>query len=94
MLRGERKPSPETLEVIAHALHLPIETVYQAAGILPPNPDADPWLDEMNHRLQQLTGSRRSMAERLLKGLEEEETQAAQAEDHPRPAPKLRPAEK
>jgi transcriptional regulator with XRE-family HTH domain len=36
VLNRERVPSPETLDIIAHALGLPPETVYRAAGLLPP----------------------------------------------------------
>jgi transcriptional regulator with XRE-family HTH domain len=54
MLRGERKPSPETLETIAHALRLPTETVYQAAGILPPDPASDPLTEEILYIARQL----------------------------------------
>jgi transcriptional regulator with XRE-family HTH domain len=39
ILNGDRKPSPETLEAFAHALKLPPEEVYRAAGLLPPDVD-------------------------------------------------------
>lgn len=38
ILSGERQPAPETLEAIARALSLPPETVFRAAGLLPPRP--------------------------------------------------------
>jgi transcriptional regulator with XRE-family HTH domain len=50
MLRGERKPSPETLSAIARALKLSDETVFQAAGILKPRPE----LDEHRSRFETL----------------------------------------
>ncbi len=53
ILRGERKPSPETLEAISKALKLPVETVFQAAGILPTrNSDLSPKKRELLNRLE------------------------------------------
>lgn len=92
VLSSQSKPAPETLESIARALRLPQETVFRAAGLLPPSPSSDPWLDEQNYRLQKLTGLRRSLAERLLKGLEDDEIQAAQEEEAA--GRKLKPAER
>lgn len=41
LLRGERNPNPETLTAIARALRLPPETVFRAAGLLPPVSEVD-----------------------------------------------------
>jgi transcriptional regulator with XRE-family HTH domain len=91
IMNGTRNVGQDTLIAIAHGLHLSRETVFRAAGLLPPTTD-DPWVDEQAYRLKNLTGSRRSMAESLLKSLEEQEIQAAQeAEAANR---KLRPVER
>lgn len=37
ILNNEREASPETLQAIARALKLPIELIYQKAGLLPPS---------------------------------------------------------
>lgn len=37
ILRGERSVGNDTLIAIAHALNIPPETVFRAAGILPPS---------------------------------------------------------
>jgi transcriptional regulator with XRE-family HTH domain len=78
--RQRTKPDSDMLNSIARALKLSPDEVFRAAGILPPQRDADPWVSEQTYRIQGLTGARRSMAERLLKSLEEEEQQAAEAE--------------
>lgn len=40
---------------IARALHLPPETVFRAAGLLPPEPEYVPLLDEWNAVFYELT---------------------------------------
>ncbi len=72
ILNSERSPANETLELIAHALKLPPETVFRAAGILPPASD-DPWADEMAFKLAELDPAKRAMAERLIQALAEQE---------------------
>lgn len=72
-LVGESKsPNPEALRAIASALKLPPETVFRAAGILPPASD-DPWADEMAFKLAELDPAKRAMAERLIQALAEQE---------------------
>lgn len=68
-----RIPDDVALRKIARAFELPPETVYRAAGLLPP-PIDDPWVDDMSHKISQLTGQRRQMAENLLNSLLEMET--------------------
>lgn len=36
VLKAERTATPKTLEAIAHALRIPTEDIFRAAGILPP----------------------------------------------------------
>lgn len=60
-----RIPDESALRQIAKALKLSPESVFRAAGILPPSVE-DPWVAKMNHKIELLTGPRREMAERLL----------------------------
>ena len=41
LINHERTPSPETLSSIATALQLPPETIFRAAGLLPPEAEAE-----------------------------------------------------
>ena len=67
-----RIPDDAALRKIAKAFKFPPEIVFRAAGILPPTME-DPWAERMNHKIGQLNGSRREMAERLLDTLLEEQ---------------------
>lgn len=58
---------------ISAASGIPLATVYSKAGILPPDPGRDPWVEAQKEIISQLTGPRRSLAERLLQGLLDEE---------------------
>jgi transcriptional regulator with XRE-family HTH domain len=74
-----RTPDEAALRKIARAFKTSPETVFRAAGILPPQVE-DPWLHEITYKASQLKGSRRDMAARLLDTLldqQEEEEQAA-----------------
>lgn len=73
ILNGERSPKNETLKAIARSLKLSNETVFRAAGLLPPKPEEDQWVDEQSHKLSLLTPDKRSIAEKLLNALLEED---------------------
>jgi transcriptional regulator with XRE-family HTH domain len=73
ILSGERKPANATLEAIAKALKLPPAQVFEAAGILPPKGDTDPWVEKMSHILEMLNPENREMAERLIETMVEQE---------------------
>jgi transcriptional regulator with XRE-family HTH domain len=82
LLSGEHKPANKTLNAIARALNLPLEEVYQAAGVLPPNPSNDPWIDEQLHLLRQIPPNMRATAARVIESFAnadevERESQAA-----------------
>jgi len=47
-------PTPETLNSIATALKLPTETVFRAAGLLPPKPELDQKIEDLNHLMREL----------------------------------------
>lgn len=51
---GNREMGPDTALAIARALNIPPEAVFRAAGLLPPEPKADPILERVNHLLSQL----------------------------------------
>jgi transcriptional regulator with XRE-family HTH domain len=61
------------LTKIAHAFKYPPEIVFRAAGLLPTNPDEDPWVEEMIYKLSQIPPELRPMAGRLINGLVEED---------------------
>jgi transcriptional regulator with XRE-family HTH domain len=50
IISGRRKVGSEVARAIADALKLPPEQVFRAAGILPPEKDDDPWVEEMSHK--------------------------------------------
>lgn len=54
LLNGGRNPRPETIKAICKALGVPTEEGYRAAGLLPPDPDADPLRDTIAHLFDQL----------------------------------------
>ena len=54
ILNGLRKPSPETLTAFAKSLHLAPETVFRAAGLLPPEQELDPIDEELLNLFDQL----------------------------------------
>lgn len=46
IINREQGPGEESLTAFAHALNLPPEEVFRAAGKLPPDPDKPPGFDE------------------------------------------------
>lgn len=55
VLTGTRGPGNDLCLAIARALRLPPETVFRAAGLLPPEPEYVPLLDEWNAVFYELT---------------------------------------
>lgn len=55
IMNGTRGVGEETLNGIARALQLPPETVFRAAGLLPPEPEYVPLLDEWTAVFYELT---------------------------------------
>ncbi|PKN91074.1 MAG: hypothetical protein CVU44_20885 [Chloroflexi bacterium HGW-Chloroflexi-6] len=84
IVSGQRNAGKDTLTAIARALHLPPHLVFEKAGVLPPEKEKDPWVEEMSHNLGKLTGLRRSIAESLVKSL----IAAEESEDKSAAAPK------
>ena len=83
-MSGRRKVGSEVARAIADALKLPPEQVFRAAGILPPERDEDPWVDEMTHKLSQLSPGLRSVAERFINSMVEGEEADRKAKARPR----------
>ncbi len=54
LLNGLSKPGPDACLALAHALHLSPETVFRAAGILPPKPTQDETSEIINYQLSRL----------------------------------------
>ena len=74
LLNGKSRAQPSTLGAIAHALKIPVETVYRAAGLLPPNTDYDDSTQELILILKSIQSPRRkATAISLLKALIAEE---------------------
>ncbi len=74
LLNGKSKPQPSTLVAIARALKIPAETIYRAAGLLPPNTDHDDSMQELMHIFKSIQSPRRkATAVMLLKALVAEE---------------------
>lgn len=74
LLNGKCRPQPATLMAIAHGFKIPLETVYRAAGLLPPSSDGDETMLELLHIFKSLQSpQRRATAIMLLKALVAEE---------------------
>jgi transcriptional regulator with XRE-family HTH domain len=54
VLNGERSAAPDTLEAIARALKLPPETVFRAAGLLPPVSEDEAKFEDWKYLLEGL----------------------------------------
>ena len=74
LLNGKCKPQPTTLMAIARGFKIPVETVYRAAGLLPPGNHDDDANQELIHLFKSIQSpQRRSTAIMLLKALVAEE---------------------
>lgn len=67
-------PKPDTLQAIARAFKMPVETIYRAAGLLPQESELEMFAAEIIHKLKLIKNpKRRETAIRLLKALIDEE---------------------
>jgi transcriptional regulator with XRE-family HTH domain len=70
LLNRRTYPQPDTLQAIARAFKIPVETVYRAAGLLPQESEVDTFAAEIIHKLKLIKDpERRKTAIRLLKAL-------------------------
>lgn len=74
LLNRKTFPQPDTLQAIARAFKIPVETVYRAAGLLPQETESETFEAEIIHKLKLIQSpERRKTAVRLLKALIDEE---------------------
>lgn len=85
LINGTSGIGQDSLIAISRALNLDRSTVFRAAGLLLPTSD-DPWVDEMEHKISQLTGIRRKLAESLLNSLLDEQERDASSPSQTKPA--------
>jgi transcriptional regulator with XRE-family HTH domain len=75
LLNKKTYPQPDTLQAIARALKIPVESVYRVAGLLPEESETDSFIAEIVHKLKLIKSpKRRETALRLLEALIDEET--------------------
>lgn len=76
LLSGSRGPGPDLARSIAHALKLPDETVFRAAGLLPPVSDDEAKFEDWKYLLEGLSerdlGILRDLAEKMARENEKE----------------------
>ena len=76
LLNGQSTPSPSTLESIARAFKMPVESVFRVAGLLPGIPETDSFIEEATHLIGQIKKpQRQATALLLIKALVTEEEQ-------------------
>ena len=74
LLNGRTYPQPTTLDAIARALKIPVETTYRKAGLLPPVSQTDAYTAEIAYKLSLIKDpQRKSTALRLLDAMIDEE---------------------
>jgi len=61
LYNGKRGPGEDTCRAIARAFELPIETVYRAAGLLPPVSEDDALIEQITNDLNRLSEPRRKL---------------------------------
>jgi transcriptional regulator with XRE-family HTH domain len=74
LLNRKTYPQPDTLQAIARAFKVPVETVYRAAGLLPQETESESFEAEIVHKLKLIKNpKRRRTAIKVLKALIDEE---------------------
>lgn len=74
LLNRKTYPQPDTLQAIARAFKMPVETVYRAAGLLPQETETDAFAAEVLYKIKLIKSpKRRKTALRVLKALIDEE---------------------
>lgn len=84
-----RIPDHESILALARVFKARPEGLFRMAIGLREQPDEDPWVEDMDYKLRQISTPRlREMAERLIDSLMEEETShKSNQKNHPRPKP-------
>jgi transcriptional regulator with XRE-family HTH domain len=74
LLNRKTYPQPDTLQAIARAFKIPVETVYRAAGLLPHETESETFEAEIIHKLKLIKNhKRRKTAISILNALIDEE---------------------
>jgi len=55
IMAGKRRAGVDSCKAIARALRVPVEQVFQAAGLLPPKPEENKLLKQISHNASQLS---------------------------------------
>jgi transcriptional regulator with XRE-family HTH domain len=75
LLNKKTYPQPDTLQAIARALKIPVESIYRVAWLLPEESETEAFTAEIVHKLKLIKSpKRRETALRLLEALIDEET--------------------
>ena len=75
LLNKRTYPQPDTLQAIARALKIPVESIYRVAGLLPEESETEAFTAEIVHKIKLIKSpKRRKTALRLLEALIAEET--------------------
>ena len=81
LLNKRTYPQPDTLQAIARALKIPVESIYRVAGLLPEESETEAFTAEIVHKLKLIKSpKRRKTALRLLEALIAEETNETHSE--------------
>lgn len=86
VLSGRRNPGTDLCIAIARALNIPPETVFRAAGLLPPVPSDTEYQEEFFHLLSQLSPQERQEILELLRFKAERQRNAKPPSRTPKPA--------
>jgi transcriptional regulator with XRE-family HTH domain len=84
IISEQRQIGKRTATSIANALKLPPEQVFRAAGLLPPEKDEDPWVEDMSHKISKLSPGLRSITERFVNGMLDEEEKQSKTKTKPK----------
>ncbi len=68
IMSGEKKVGADTATAIAHVLRIHPRKVFEKAGLLPPSAE-DPWVADMEYKINLLDDTGRQLAEKFLNSL-------------------------
>lgn len=69
LINERRKPGEESCTAIAHALQIPAEQVFRAAGILPKSNPRDERIERLLNRIEQLSDTDQRFVDALIETL-------------------------
>lgn len=78
-----RTPDYHALRALAQVFKTRPETLFRIASGLSAEPDKDPWVDDMSHKLSQLPPGLRGVAERFIDSMVEGEEAAPETKTKP-----------